>query len=143
MVDLMSRTIRENEVSHGMEWVLGSAGTLLVVSAGLELVVRLTFEHFSLTTVLLALSLAAWSFVLGMSGLVLISVWWLVGWMRERGNQGPLSRDASAESRSYRFEKPELEGHQMLQHDPAPRVPSRSPSESSARDETPSSRRVA
>jgi hypothetical protein len=109
-----------------MEWVLGSAGTLLVLSVGLELVVRLTFEHFSLTTVLLVLSLAAWSFVLGMSGLVIISLWWLVGRMRERVNQAALNRYASAEPGSHRFEKPELEVHQMVHHDPASMVPSRS-----------------
>lgn len=88
-------------------WVVGGAGLLLLFSAGLELFVQQGLGHHSVATVVLALSLAFWSYILGLGALLLYAVWWLVEWGRARVKQAAMSSDASAGPRSQHLEKPE------------------------------------
>ena len=88
-------------------WVVGGASLLLLFSAVLELFVQQRLGHHSVATVVLALSLAFWSYVLGLSVLLFFAVWWLVGWGRARVKQGATSSEASARQRNRSLEKPE------------------------------------
>jgi hypothetical protein len=139
----MNRKAQENVVFRGMGWMIGTVSILFLMSAGLELFVRQAFRQADITTVLLALALAAWSSVLGIVGLVLLSFWWVVRQVREPINKATLNRYAPVEPRSHRLEKPELADSQFRQPDPARSIPKRSLSETTARDEAPSSTRAA
>ena len=124
---------------QGMGWVAGITSLLLLISAGgLELFAQQTLGQTSVATILLTLFLAFWSYVLGIVGLVLSVVWWL----HVRGKRAAMSGYASAEPRSRRLEKPELEA-QFLEHGVAPVVPSRSSRESDDRNKAASPSRVA
>jgi hypothetical protein len=90
-----------------MGWVVGGAGLLLLLSAALELFVQQTLGHHSVATVILAHYLAFWSYALGLGGLLVFAVWWLVEWGRARVKQAAMSRDASAGQRSQHLENPE------------------------------------
>jgi hypothetical protein len=89
------------------EWVVGSASLLLLLSAGVELVVRQTLAHQSVAAVILAHYMAFWSYILGLGVLLFFAVWWLVEWGRARVKQAAMSSDASVGSRSQHLEKPE------------------------------------
>lgn len=88
-------------------WVVGGASLLLLFSAGLELFVQQTLGHNSVATVILALSLAFWSSVLGLGVLVFLAVWWLVEWGYVWVKRAAISSDASVGPRSQHLEKPE------------------------------------
>src|SRR2546422_9174781 len=64
--ELMNSKTRENGAFQRTGWVVGSASLLLLISAGLELFVQQTLGHSSVGTVILALFLAFWSYVLGL-----------------------------------------------------------------------------
>ena len=78
--------------------MIGTVSILFLMSAGLELFVRQAFRQADITTVLLALALAAWSSVLGIVGLVLLSFWWVVRQVREPINKATLARDEAPSS---------------------------------------------
>ena len=139
----MNNKSQGNAVFQGMGWVAGIASLLLLISAGLELFVQQTLGHHSVATVLLALSLASWSYVLGLVGLLFLAVRWLVEWRRVRVKRAAMSRDASAGRRSRRLEKPELEGPISFQQGVDLVVPSRSPKESVDENEPNNLTRVA
>jgi len=124
-------------------WIVGGASLLLLFSAGLELFVQQTLGHDSVATVILALSLAFWSSVLGLGILVFLSVWWLValGWMWVK--RAAMSSDASAGSRSQHLDKSELRDRQYVQQGVAPLVLSRSSRESDDGHKTHTRTRVA
>lgn len=128
---------------QGMGWIIGSVSMLFIISAGLELFAQQALRQASVATLLLALYLASWTYVLGLVGLVFLSVWWLVGWRRLRAKPAAMSRYAPAEPRARRPEKPELESPQSLQQGVAPVVPSRSSRESDDRNKATSPSRVA
>ncbi|MGH7206495.1 MAG: hypothetical protein ACREI2_09840 [Nitrospiraceae bacterium] len=126
-----------------MGWVVGSVSLLLLISAGgLELFAQQTLGQASVATILLALYLASLLYVVGLVGLVVLSVWWLVGWLRVRGKRAAMSGYAPAELKSRRLEK-EQEGPQFQEHGVAPVVPSRSSRESDDRNKATSPSRVA
>jgi hypothetical protein len=139
----MNRKTPENRVFQGMGWMIGTVSTLFLISAGLELFVRQAFRQVSIATVLLALSLASWSYVLGLVGLIFLTVWWLVKLWHVRVKRVVMSRNSSAGSRSGHFEKPELRDSQYPQRGMAPTVPSRSSGESNDGNVTSSLTRVA
>jgi hypothetical protein len=124
----MKSQTQSNDFFKRMGWVvLGSASMLLILSAGgLELFAQQRLGQDNLTTVLLALYLASWSYVLGLVGLVLLSVWWLVEWVRVRAKQAAKIRYSPAEPRRRHLEQPELEDPQSLQQGVAAEVLSRS-----------------
>jgi hypothetical protein len=125
---LLSPTTGGDPMNRQTWIVVGSASLLLLTSAGLELFVRLTLEYSSAATVILALFLAFWSYVLGLGVLLVLSVWWLVRLRRAQVTQSAMSRYAPAEPRSRRLEKPALRDPQC-QQGMAPTVPTRSSGE--------------
>ena len=103
----MNSKTRENGEFQWTGWVVGGASLLLLLSAGLELFVQQTLGYHSVATVILALYLAFWSYVLGLGVLLFLAVWWLVEWRRVRVKRAAMSSYASAEPRSQHLEKPE------------------------------------
>jgi membrane protein implicated in regulation of membrane protease activity len=142
--DLLNNKTRENGEFQWTGWIVGSASLLLLISAGLELFVQQTLGHNSVATVILALLLALWSYVLGLGILLVLAVWCLVAWRRVRVKRAAMSSDASAGPRSRHLEQPELREPQSLQQRVAPVVPSRSSRDSDdRRNETNNRTRVA
>ena len=139
----MTSKTRENHLFKGMGWVVGSAVALLLISAGLTFFAGQALGQASVATILLALYLASLSYVLGLVGLVLVSVWWLVRWLHVRVTRAAMSRYSPAERMSRHLENPELESPQFLQQGVAPVVPSRSSGESDDRNQANSRTRVA
>jgi hypothetical protein len=133
----MNSKSRGDDVFQGMGWVAGSTSALLLISDGLALLAQQAHDQVSVTILLLALYLAPWLYVLGLVGLLFLSVWWLVGWLRVLVKPGAVSRYSSAEPRSPHLERPEREGLQFLQQGVTPVVPSRSSMDSDDRKELP------
>lgn len=122
----MTSKTRENGAFHGMGWVAGGASLLLLVSAGFSLFAQQAPGWISVAAMLLALYLAFWSYVLGIVGLLFLSVRWLVGWRRLRVKRAAMSRYPPVELRGRRLEKPDLKDSQSLQQNLAPVAPNRS-----------------
>ncbi len=140
----MNSKTRENGVFQRMGRVVGSVSLLLLISAGgLELFAQQTLGQVSVATILLTLFLAFWSYVLGLVGLLFLSVRWLVSWRRVQVKRAGMSRYSLAEPRSRRLEQPELESPQFLQQSMARVVPTRSSTESDDRNKATSPSRVA
>lgn len=137
----MNSKTRGNGPFQGMGWVVVSVSMLLIISAALELFAQQALERASLATVVLALFLAFWSYILGVACLLFVSVRWLVGWRRVHVTRAAMSRYAPAVPRSKRLEKPELET-ESLQQGVAPVVPSRSSKDSVEGNEATSPTRV-
>jgi hypothetical protein len=141
--DLMNSKTRENGEFQWTGWGVGGASLLLLISAGLELFVQQTLGHNSVATVILALFLALWSYVLGLGVLLFLAMWCLVEWRRVRVKRAAMSSDSSAGPRSWHLEQPELRDPQYLQQGVAPVVPSRSLRDSDDGNETTNRTRVA
>ena len=140
----MNSKTRENSVFQGMGWVAGITSLLLLISAGgLELFAQQTLGQVSVATLLLTLFLAFWSYVLGLVGLLFLSVRWLVSWRRVQVRRAGMNRYSPAEPRSRRLEQPELGSPQFLQQGMATVVPTRSSTESVDRNKATSPSRVA
>ena len=134
----MNSTTPGNRVLQGIGWVVGSVSLVLLVSAeALTLFTRQALGQVSVATILLALYLASRSYVLGLVGLLFLSVRWLVSWRRLWVKPAAMSRYSPAESRSRRLEKLELRDHQFIEKGMAPVVPSRSSGENDDRNKAP------
>jgi hypothetical protein len=105
----MNTKIQENARIQDFGWPAGIVGGLLFISLGLQLLAHQVFGQTDVDTLLWALSLGFWSFVLGTTGFLLLAVRWLVEWRRFRVNPVTMNRLSSTESKSSHFEKPELE----------------------------------
>ncbi len=73
-------------------WLTGIVGGLLFISLGLELLAQQTFGQTDVGTLLWALYVGFWSFILGTTGFLLLAVRWLVEWRHIRarlGTNGP------------------------------------------------------
>jgi hypothetical protein len=112
--DLMNRKTRENGVFQGMGWMIGKVSLLFLISVGLELFVRQTFRQASIATILLALSLARWSYVLGSGGLIFLTVWWLLKWRSLRIQRTVMNEYPPAEPSRRSVEIPVLADPQFL-----------------------------
>ena len=122
-----------------MAWIIGSVSLLLFIGAdGLALFAQQGLGQENVVTLLLALHLASWLYVLGIIGLILLPVWWFVSWWR---TQATVNRFSPTERKRWHPETPELEGPQFLQRDAAPVVTDRFPRQSD--DRITSSARVA
>ena len=141
--DLMNSKTRENGEFQRTGWIIGSASLLLLISAGLELFVQQTLGHNSVATILLALYLATWSYLLGLVGLLFLSVRRLLRWRSVRIQRAVMSQYSPAEPTSRYLEQPELRDPQYFQQGVAPVVPSRSSRESDDRNKATSPSRVA
>jgi len=140
----MNSKTRGNSVFQGMGWIVGSVSLVLLVSAvGPALFARQALGQVSVATIILALYLASWSYVLGLVGLLFLSVRWLVSWRRLWVKPAAMSRYSPAESRSRRLEKLELRDHQFIEKGMAPVVPSRSSRENDDRNKATSPSKVA
>ena len=137
----MTSKTRATSTFQRAGWVVVSL--LLLISAGLPLFARQALGQVSVATIILALYLASWSYVLGLVGLLFLSVRWLVNWWRLRVKPAAMSRYSPAESRSRRLEKLELGDHQFIEKGMAPVVPSRSSRHSNDLNKGTSSTRVA
>ena len=77
-------TTQRNGRFQGMRWVAGNACLLLLVSAGLQLFAHQTLGYSSAATIILALVLATWSYVLGLGLVLFLSVGWPIEWLHLR-----------------------------------------------------------
>jgi hypothetical protein len=141
--DVMKSKTWANRVVQSREWVLGSAVALPLISAGgLALLAQHAREQANVATLLLAIHLGFWSYVLGLIGLFLSLAWWLVSRRRLRAARSARSRYSPAE-RHRHLAEPEPEHSHVLQQGLAPVVPGRSSMEIDAKDQSNSSTRVA
>jgi hypothetical protein len=104
-----SRKEREAETQR-IEWLAYTVGSLLLISAGLQLLAHRVFGQIDVYTLLWSLSLGFWTYVLGFAGVLLLSVLWLVDWWRVEKSRMAMNQLSSTESKRRRFEGPELEG---------------------------------
>ncbi len=124
----METTIqRDGRIQH-VGWPIGIVGGLLLISLGLELLAQQTFGQTDVGTLLWALYVGFWSFVLGTTGFLLLAAWWLIEWRRIRANTLAMNRLPSTESTSRHFEKSELDAlFPALQQSMTSVVPGRPP----------------
>jgi hypothetical protein len=142
--DVMKRKTWANRVLQARGWVIGSAAVLLLLSAGgLTLLAQHAREQGNVVTVLLALHLAAWSYVLGIVGLVLLPVLELIAWLRMSVKPESMRRYSPVEPGRRDLEKPVMEGPQFLQQGVASVVPSRLSRQSDDRNKATSSTKAA
>lgn len=112
--DLMNRKTRGNGVFQGMGWMIGSVSLLFLISVGLELFVRQAFRQANIATILLALSLASWSYVLGLVGMIFLTVWWFLRWRSVRIKRAVMREYPPAEPSRRPVENPVLADDQFL-----------------------------
>ncbi len=99
--DLTTRSkTRQNGVFQWTEYIVGSVGLSLIIGAGLALaapqVLGQEASEASVAAILLALYVASWLYVLGIVGLVLLSLWWLVGWQPMRAERAGINCSSAA-----------------------------------------------
>ena len=87
-------------------WPTGIIGGLLLVSLGLELLARQVFGQTDVGTLLWALYLGFWGFVLSTAGLLLLVTRWLILWRRARVDRVAMHREAFSEPNNCRTEEP-------------------------------------
>ena len=132
----MTSKTRATSTFQRAGWVVVSL--LLLISAGLPLFAWQALGQVSVATILLALYLATWSYVLGLVGLLFLSVRFLVNWRRVRLTRTTMSPQSEG------HEEPEPEGSQFLgRDDVSPIVPSRWSRHSNHLNKGTSSTRVA
>ena len=140
---MKSKTLA-NRVLQSREWIIGSAVALLLISAGgLALLAQHAPEQANVATLLLAIYLGFWSYVLGLIGLFLSLAWWLVSRRRLWVTQSAMSRYSPAEPRRRHLVTPEPEHSHFLQQEVAPVASSRSSMEVEDKDQSNSRTRVA
>lgn len=105
----MNTTIQRDRRTQYFGWPTSIVGGLLFISLGLELLARQAFGRTDVGTLLWALYLGFWTFVLGTTGFLLLAVEWWVKWRHARTSPVVKNRLSSIESMSGRFEKTELE----------------------------------
>ena len=125
-------------------WVIGGLSLLFIVGAGgLEFFVQQAFRQASVATILLALYVASLLYVVGLVGMVVLTVWWVLRWSRVRAKPAAMGPYSPAEPRSRGLDKPQLEDPQFPQQSVAPVVPSLLPSDRDDRNKATTPSRVA
>jgi hypothetical protein len=104
----MNTTTQEDARILQIGWPTGIVGGLLLTSLGLELLAHQVFGQTDVGTLLWALYLGFWSFVLGTAGYLLLAAQWLVEWRRDQTSSATMNRASSYESTSSSVEKSEL-----------------------------------
>jgi len=102
----MDTKIRGNRRVRHIGWPTAIVGGLLLISLGLELLARQVFGQTDVGTLLWALYLGFWGFVLSTTGLLLLVIRWLILWQRARADRVAMHRETSREPNSRRTEKP-------------------------------------
>jgi uncharacterized membrane protein YidH (DUF202 family) len=64
------------QIQHNMQRVVATAAALVVIGVGLNALVFETLGSFDAASVILALYVASWAFVLGDIGLILSALWY-------------------------------------------------------------------
>lgn len=90
-------------------WPVSTVGLLLLISAGLELLAHQVFGQTDVDTLLWALSLGFWTYVLGFAGFLILSVRWLVDWWRVGASRKAMNQSSITESKRGRFDEREIE----------------------------------
>ncbi|MCI0427124.1 MAG: hypothetical protein L0Z46_03810 [Nitrospiraceae bacterium] len=133
----------EGEIRN-IGWVAGTVGSLLLISAGLELLAHQIFGQIDVDTLIWALALGFWTYVLGFTGFIIFLGRWLVDWRRVGASRTVMDQLSPTESNRRRFEEHELKGApQILEQAVAPVVPDRLSRHSDDRNKVTSSTRVA
>jgi hypothetical protein len=101
----------DTKTYKNVQRIIASATALVITSVGLNIVVTQTLGSFSAASVLLALYLAFWTFVLGSAVLIALSIWLIMKHMF------PARTSAQLES----------ENHESIAM-PASAMPARNPS---------------
>ncbi len=91
-------------------WRAGAVGILLLISAGLELLAHQVFGQTDVDTLLWALSLGFWTYILGFSGFLILSVQWFVRRRRVGTSQTAMNQSSCTQPKHRRFEEHELKG---------------------------------
>jgi len=89
----MNITMQEGSRGQHIGWLTSIVGGLVVFSLGLELLANQVFGHTDVGTLLWALYLGFWSFILGAIGFLLLAGQWLVEWQRIGQNTNTLTHD--------------------------------------------------
>jgi hypothetical protein len=108
----------------GMGWIFAGAGTLLLISAGLEFFVRQTVEQTSLPTILELLYLAFWSYVAGVVLLIVAPLWLVVSWLV--ANRHASNTRAREKPKIRIVQEPALQSPESLNDERAVTFPERS-----------------
>ena len=87
----MNNALQEESRGHHLGWLVGIVGGLLLISLGLELCSRQMFGPTDVGTLLWALYLGFWSFVLGTTGFLLLAVQWVIEWRRIGQNSNTIN----------------------------------------------------
>lgn len=142
--DVMKSKTWANRVVQSSEWVLGGTVALPLISAGgLALLAQHAREQANVTTLLLAIHLGFWSYVLGLIGLFLSLAWWLVSRRRFQVARSARSRYSPAEPTRRHLATFKPEHSYVLQQGLAPIAPGRSSMEIEDKDRSNSRTRVA
>ena len=139
----MNTQTQEDGGIQRIGWLAGTVGTLLLTSAGLELLAHQMFGQTDVDTLLWALYLGFWTYVLSIVGFLILSIRWLMDWRLVRANRVAMNRLFPTESKRRHLEKLEQEHPQFLQEGVASVTPSRSFGDVTARNDTNNLNRVA
>ena len=90
-------------------WRAGAVGILLLISAGLELLAHQVFGQTDVDTLLWALSLGLWTYILGFSGFLILLVQWLVSRRRVGAVRTAMNQSPWTQPKRRGFEEHELE----------------------------------
>lgn len=124
--------------------MIGTGAVLLLLSAaGLTLLAQHAREQTNVAVMLLTLHLAAWSYVLGMAGLILVPVLEFIDWLRLPVKPGSISRYPTVEQKCRDLERPEKVGIPSRRRDGIPIAVSRVSQQSKNRHKAASSTKVA
>ena len=98
------------QIQHNMQRVVGTAAALVLVGIGLNVFVFETLGSFDAASVILALYVALWTFVLGDIGLILSALWYFksrkVVHADQRSAQAAAAEPARIGLEPSRFRKP-------------------------------------
>lgn len=89
-----------------MNWLVVGAGAVLLISAGLELLAHQFFGQTSMATLLLAVYLGFWSFVLGIIFVFVLALRGLLAWWRLRAAGETVRRDSVSGPGTRSFVEP-------------------------------------
>lgn len=117
----MNAKIRKNRRIQHIGWPTGIVGGLLLISLGLELLAHQVFGQTDVGTLLWALYLGFWGFVLGTTGLLLLAVQWWIEWrrfdqgkktMNVSGQLSQLASDSGAVNQNRKMAEPCAQAHE-------------------------------
>ena len=113
----MNRATQRDAASNGTNWVAASAAALLLVSAGLELLAHQFFGQTSMATLLLAVYLGFWSFVLGIIFVFVLALRGLLAWWRLRAAGETVHRDSVSGPGTRSFVEPGQQAARLVAPD--------------------------